>query len=642
MISEPSPLVPHSVVPREEWLAARRALLAKEKALTRLGDEISRLRRELPWVRVEKPYLFEGPRGLETLADLFEGRSQLVVYHFMYGPGWEEGCSGCSFLADHIDGANLHLAHHDVTLLAVSRAPYADFQAFKRRMGWRFKWVSSYGSDFNFDYHASFTKESISRGENSYNFEPRDRDTEGEAPGISVFYRDENGDVYHTYSAYARGGDLLIGAHNYLDLTPKGRNESETMGWMRLHDEYEGVLPSLGGLAPDRLARMRDVMAGYVQRGDVPGVVTAVSRRGEIHIEALGTQAYEGDAPMRRDTLFRIASLTKPVAAVAAMILVEECRLRLDDPVDPFLPELADRRVLRSLDADLDDTVPAHRPITLRDLLTLRMGLGYIMEPVDYPILRAVAEQGVLQGPPTPATSPSPDEWMRRVGSLPLMFQPGERWMYDLGMDVLGVLIARAADQPLETFLRERIFSPLGMKDTSFSVPPEKIHRLAPAYTTNPVTGERAVFDPSEGGAWSQPPRFPSAGGGLVSTADDYLAFGQMMLNGGRFGEARILSRPSVEAMTVDQLTPDQRADARLFLGPNRSWGLGMAVVTERDGVAAVPGRFGWDGGFGTSWSSDPREGLVGVLLTQQLWTSPQPPPIWLDFWTLAYQSISD
>jgi CubicO group peptidase (beta-lactamase class C family) len=293
---------------------------------------------------------------------------------------------------------------------------------------------------------------------------------------------------------------------------------------------------SPGGLSKARLGRMHDVMAGHVERGDVPGLVTLISRRGEVHVDAIGMKAAGGSDPMRRDTIFRIASLTKPIAAAAAMILVEECGLRLDEPVDRLLPELADRRVLKRLDGSLDDTVPAKRPISVRDLLTLRMGFGYIMEPASmdpsrpYTILKAANEQQLLLGPPRPQTLPAPDEWMRRVGTLPLMHQPGERWMYDLGLDVLGVLIARASGRPLETFLRERLFEPLGMKDTGFSVPAAKLDRLAISYRTNPGTGALELYD-AAAGQWSRPPAFPSAGGGLVSTIDDYLAFGQMMLN---------------------------------------------------------------------------------------------------------------
>ncbi|WP_227369912.1 DUF899 domain-containing protein [Halomonas sp. M20] len=208
------------VVSREEWLEERRALLVKEKELTRQYDRVSAERRELPWVKVEKNYVFDTPDGKRTLVELFDGRSQLIVYHFMFGPGWKEGCSGCSFVADHIDGANLHLAHHDVTVLAVSRAPLAEFLPFKQRMGWYFTWVSSHGSDFNYDYQVS-----TASGEETH--------------GLSVFFKNVSGEVFHTYSTYARGVDILLGAHHYLDLTPKGRNEQGTMSWMRHHDRYD-------------------------------------------------------------------------------------------------------------------------------------------------------------------------------------------------------------------------------------------------------------------------------------------------------------------------------------------------------------------------------------------------------------------
>jgi predicted dithiol-disulfide oxidoreductase (DUF899 family) len=230
----------HPVVSREAWLAARRQHLAKEKEFTRLRDRLSAERRELPWVRVEKDYVFDGPAGQETLAELFAGRSQLIVYHFMLGPGWDEGCPSCSFLADHFDGALPHLQARDVTFVAVSRAPLPEIQAFQRRMGWRFKWVSSYGSDFNYDFHVSFTKEELAQGKVDYNYAL----AEGydELPGLSVFYKDADGVVFHTYSAYARGLDILLGAYNYLDLVPKGRDEAElpwTMAWVRHHDRYD-------------------------------------------------------------------------------------------------------------------------------------------------------------------------------------------------------------------------------------------------------------------------------------------------------------------------------------------------------------------------------------------------------------------
>jgi CubicO group peptidase (beta-lactamase class C family) len=399
------------------------------------------------------------------------------------------------------------------------------------------------------------------------------------------------------------------------------------------------TMTTTGGLSKARLRRMHDVMAGHVERGQVPGLVTLVGRRGEVHVDVIGAKAAGGGDPMRRDTIFRITSMTKPITAAAAMILVEECRLRLDEPVDRLLPELADRKVLRRLDGPLDDTVPANRPITVRDLLTFRMGFGAIMEPADvHPIQKAVSEHQLMPGPPKPRTPHVPDEWMRRLGTLPLLHQPGERWLYNTGSHVLGVLIARAAGQPLETFFRERIFEPLGMRDTSFTVPASKLDRLATSYW---VDGE--LHDGVVDSQWSRPPAFPDGAAGLVSTVDDYFAFGQMMLNKGKHGNERILSRPSVEAMTSDQLTPEQKAASDSFPGffDNRGWGFGMSIVTRRDDVAAVPGRFGWDGGYGTSWSSDPTEDLVGILMTQRA-AFPTSSEVYLDFWTSAYQTIDD
>lgn len=230
----------HTVVSREDWLKARRAHLAREKEITHAMDRLHEERRALPWVKVDKTYMFDTVAGKKSLGDLFKGNSQLIVYHFMFGPDWEQGCDGCSFLADHIDGANQHLKHHDVSVVVVSRGPLVKLQAYRRRMDWQFDWVSSQGSDFNYDYHVSFTPEQLAGDHIFYNFEkiPREQGHD-ELPGISVFYKDEAGDIFHTYSSYARGGDILIGAHHFLDLTPKGRNESATMGWMRRHDEYE-------------------------------------------------------------------------------------------------------------------------------------------------------------------------------------------------------------------------------------------------------------------------------------------------------------------------------------------------------------------------------------------------------------------
>jgi predicted dithiol-disulfide oxidoreductase (DUF899 family) len=233
--------VNHPVVSGDQWIAARKALLAREKELTRLRDQIARERRALPWVRIEKRYVFDAPEGRRTLADLFEGRRQLLVQHFMFGPGWEQGCPSCSFMADHTDGMNVHLAQRDVTLATVSRAPLADIERFRRRMGWQFQWVSSYGSDFNRDFGVSFTPEDMARGEVYYNYAMQPFPAE-EAPGISVFYKDDASAVFHTYSTFGRGVEVMMGAYNLLDLTPTGRDEdglAYAMAWVRHHDRYE-------------------------------------------------------------------------------------------------------------------------------------------------------------------------------------------------------------------------------------------------------------------------------------------------------------------------------------------------------------------------------------------------------------------
>jgi predicted dithiol-disulfide oxidoreductase (DUF899 family) len=230
----------HEVVPSTEWIANRKELLRKEKEFTKLRDELSRLRRDLPWERIEKEYVFDGPNGKQTLSQLFDGRSQLIIYHFMFGPGWEEGCPSCSYLADHFGGSLVHLANRDVTLAVVSRAPMAQIETFKKRMGWQFRWLSSFASDFNQDYHVSFTKEQMAQGKVSYDYDMVEFPSE-EAPGASVFYKNDNGEIFHTYSTYARGLDILVGAYNFLDLVPKGRDEDGltfSMAWVRHHDRY--------------------------------------------------------------------------------------------------------------------------------------------------------------------------------------------------------------------------------------------------------------------------------------------------------------------------------------------------------------------------------------------------------------------
>jgi CubicO group peptidase (beta-lactamase class C family) len=396
-------------------------------------------------------------------------------------------------------------------------------------------------------------------------------------------------------------------------------------------------------LSPIRLERLHRVLGAYVESGDLPGLVASVGIGDDEHVETLGALSF-GGPPMRRDSIFRIASMTKPITAAATMILVEECALRLDDPVDEFLPELASRKVLRRLDGPLDDVIPAKRPINVRDLLTFRWGFGAVMAwPPAYPIQKAMEAAGL-----TPAPNPvelTPDEYMKRLGALPLMHQPGEKWMYHTGSDVLSVLIERVSGRSFADFLRERIFVPLGMQDTDFHVPAEKRDSFATSYMRDPVTNKLEVHDHPHASRWSKPPSFSSGGGGLVSTADDYLAFCRMMLGKGRYGQTRILSPASVELMTMDHLSDSQKQDMEMFFGDGHGgfksgWGFGVGVDTKRVDLFSVPGRFGWAGGVGTIAYSDPSKNLVGILLTQRMMESPVMQRVMTDFWTLVYQSV--
>ena len=397
-----------------------------------------------------------------------------------------------------------------------------------------------------------------------------------------------------------------------------------------------------GGLSATRMQRLHAVLQQHLAAGQTAGALTLISRRGREHADALGTLAFDSSALVKRDTIFRLASMTKPVTAVAAMILVEECRLRLDDSIERWLPELANRRVLRTPASTLDDTVPARRPITVRDLLTFRSGYG---EPAFLaglcPMQKALAEarlplaEWIFNG--------SSDEFMRRLGALPLVAQPGERWLYHMSGEILGVLISRVAEKPLATFMRERIFEPLGMRDTGFHVAARNLERFATCYCTLP-TRERAVYD-APSGRFARPPAFESGAGGLVSTADDMLAFGKMLLDNGSYRGERILSRASVELMTRDQLTAQHKAASPFFPGfwDTFGWGMGLGVVTEPRYVGLHPGCFGW-GACTTSMWIDPHEDLIGILMTQHLpsWMDMKAPDIIGDFWTSVYQAIDD
>ena len=367
------------------------------------------------------------------------------------------------------------------------------------------------------------------------------------------------------------------------------------------------------------LDRLHEAMAARVAKGEFPGMVTLVARGEDVHVDAIGTMAFGSNEPMRRDTIFRITSMTKPILAAATMMLVEGGVLSLDEPVDRLLPELADRKVLKRIDGPLDETVPARRPITVDDLLTFRMGNGLIMEPTfdpPYPIVNAAKELELVMGPPEPRTPHDPAEWLKRFATLPLMYQPGDRWQYNTGSLVLGVLLARASKQQLADLFRTRIFEPLDMKHTGFSISAEETKRLPIPYQTNFQTGKVEQQKVSGPSVWTKPPAFPSGAAGLVSTIDDYLAFARLLLKDGVHKSKRLLSERSVRLMTSNHLSPEQMAIPDPIRG-GQGWGFGMAVVTAPDEVSNEPGRYGWNGGYGTFWFNDPTRDLVAIAMSQ-------------------------
>lgn len=385
-------------------------------------------------------------------------------------------------------------------------------------------------------------------------------------------------------------------------------------------------------LSPAGLERFSEVAAGHVGPARVPGLVAAVACGDQVHVETLGTLSI-GGPPVKRSSLFRIASTSKPVTGAAVMALVDEGLLELDDPVEQWLPELADRRVLQRMDGPLDDTVAASGPITVRQLLTFTFGFGMevemFMAAEPWPVVRAASELALCAfGPPNPDEQPDPDTWMAGLGSLPLLAQPGERWMYNTGAVVLGVLAARAAGQPFADVLRSRLLEPLGMDDTALWA--ADTGRLATAYGLS--DGRLTVWDPPEG-QWSHPPAFGDGAAGLVSTVDDLLAFSRMFLAGG----APVLSAEAVLQMTTDQLRPEQRRGSADAVLHGRSWSFCQSVIT----TGPRRGAFGWDGGLGTSWLVDPVRDLVVIVLTQRLWETPQPPAVHQDLQDAAYAALA-
>jgi CubicO group peptidase (beta-lactamase class C family) len=392
------------------------------------------------------------------------------------------------------------------------------------------------------------------------------------------------------------------------------------------------------GRAGPSFRQAHDVLTGCVKRGVLPGAVSLICWRDEISVDAVGSIAFGARSVMRRDTIFRIASMTKAITAAAVMILVDDGKIQLDEPVDRLLPEIASRRVLRRIDGPLDDTIAANRPVTVRDLLDFSWGFGLLFPPDVLPIQKAASALGLNQMPTPPVMTPN--EWMRRLGTLPLMYQPGERWLYHTGADVLGVLVARASLQPFDSFLRERLLKPLGMHDTDFSVPASKVDRLPPVYVQTPGTKTLTINDAMGADVMIHAPAFPSGAGGLVSTVDDYLAFARMLHARGVSGRERILSARSVELMTSDHLTGTLRAKSGLYPGffANRGWGFGMTVVDRPDEISSAPGRYGWDGIFGTSWYNDPTRDLVVILMTQRTMDEASPAAA---FFKAVYRSVN-
>lgn len=404
------------------------------------------------------------------------------------------------------------------------------------------------------------------------------------------------------------------------------------------------------GFSQERLGRLSKALEGYVERGEVSGIITLVHRHGELaHGDTIGWQDKEAGLPIRRDTIVRLASMTKPIIVVAALTLVEEGKLRLFDPVDKWLPELGNRVVMRDPDGPPEDVYPSPRSITLDDLLTYRPGIGWGKSRLGPSLLALTAAPiaDVLRIPN--AEQLSPDTWMARIGELPLVYEPGAHWLYHTASDILGILMTRVTGKPLEAVLQERVLGPLGMVDTSFVVPPEKRNRFSVLYGPAPEGG-LAVLDHPQTTGWAEPPLFASGGGGLVSTADDYLRFARMLLGKGVLDGVRVLSRKTVEVMTTDYLTPEQHTHATFAMSTNEMWanrgfGYGVQVLTKQTGLGPSVGTFGWPGGLGTAWYVDPREDLVALILLQHQnaivaadWRS----KIGDDFLTLMYQAIDD
>ncbi len=406
-----------------------------------------------------------------------------------------------------------------------------------------------------------------------------------------------------------------------------------------------------GGFTDQGLAALDAALARHTSTGAVPGLTALVARDGQVHVTSAGHKAIGDGEPIGRDAIFRIASLTKPVTGVAAMLLIEDGAMALGDPVERWLPELGARRVLRSYDAELSDTVPAERAITVEDVLSFRLGFGSIFTPEPLPI--ASAAEGELQlktlGPPWPPTPHTPDQWIAAFGSLPLLDQPGERFRYNTGATVAGILIERVAGAPLAEVLSKRVFEPLGMTDTAFYVPADKMSRFTSMYAPaeaaglfgGSADGNGLVLIDRADGYYAAPPALPDGAGWLVSTIDDFGAFAAMLAADG----GGLLSQESVALMQRDRTTARDRAENPWFFGEHLGWGLMMSVPAAGADLSTVPAGlprgYGWEGGSGTVWRTDPATGLTGILFTQRMMTSPEPPQVARDFWAAAYAALA-
>ncbi len=381
------------------------------------------------------------------------------------------------------------------------------------------------------------------------------------------------------------------------------------------------------------MTKLREILAKQAASGAVPGAVALVARDGRVEVEAVGLADLEAHTPMMRGSVFRIASITKPITAAATMMLVDDGVMALDEPVEQWLPELASPMVVRTPSSPVDDVVPANRPITVLDLLTNRAGYGF---PSDFTLPAVQALFAVQTDGREVQLRPDPDRWMSRLAAIPLLYHPGEAWLYDTCSDLQGVLIARASGQPLPVLLAERVFEPLGMVDTGFEVPAAKRGRLTSYY--RPGSDGRLELADAPEGQWSRLPAFPAGSGGLASTVDDLHRFARMILEEGALDGRQLLSPQAVRQMTTNQLTPPQREIGALFL-EGQGWGFGGSVDLERIEPWNVPGRYGWVGGTGTTAHVVPSTGSVAILLTQVAATSPIPPAIMRSFWGYTAES---